>query len=259
MTAGPGGNAASPLRASAAQTVMELRMTARRGENVLVTIVIPLVVLVFFASFPIGNAGAAVPSGRPVDFVLPGVLALAVISTSFVNLGIATAYERSYGVLKRLGGTPLPRAGLVAAKIGAVVAVEAVQVVLLVAVAVAVLGWQPPVAWHPAVVVGALVAGTLSFAGLGLWMAGSLRAETTLAGANGLFVAFLLVGGIVVPVDRLPGALADLARVLPADALAEALRGGLGAASVQADGALVVLVAWAVVAIVGAVLRFRWE
>ena len=259
MTAGPGGNAASPLRASAAQTVMELRMTARRGENVLVTIVIPLVVLVFFASFPIGNAGAAVPSGRPVDFVLPGVLALAVISTSFVNLGIATAYERSYGVLKRLGGTPLPRAGLVAAKIGAVVAVEAVQVVLLVAVAVAVLGWQPPVAWNPAAVVGALVAGTLSFAGLGLWMAGSLRAETTLAGANGLFVAFLLVGGIVVPVDRLPGALADLARVLPADALAEALRGGLGAASVQADGALVVLVAWAVVAIVGAVLRFRWE
>src|SRR2546426_4500386 len=118
---------------------MEVRLTARRGENLLVTIVVPLVVLLFFASTPI----LPVTAGRPADFLLPGVLGLAIISTSFVNLGIATAYERFYGVLKLLGGSPLPRGGLVAAKILAVVAIELVQLALLVAIAALGFGWRP--------------------------------------------------------------------------------------------------------------------
>ncbi len=117
---------------------MELRLTARRGENVLVTIVIPVVVLLFFASVAILPTG----DGPPVDFLLPGALALAVIATSLVNLGIATGYERHYGVLKRLGGSPLTRGGLLAAKVVAVLAVEVAQVVLLVAIAVVALGWR---------------------------------------------------------------------------------------------------------------------
>jgi ABC-2 type transport system permease protein len=234
---------------------MELRLTARRGENVLVTIVIPAVVLVFFSAFPIGDAGGA----HPVDFVLPGVLSLAVISASLVNLGIATAYERSYGVLKRLGGTPLPRAGLVVAKIAAVGVVEVLQVVLLLAIGAVVLGWRPGAATDLLTVVVALVLGTLAFAGLGLWMAGTLRAEATLAGANGLFLAFLLLGGVVVPVDRLPQALADVARILPANALSEALRTGLGGTQGSAGGSLLILAAWAIVAVAAAMLTFRWE
>src|SRR5439155_24841779 len=110
---------ASPLRATAAMTSMELRLTARRGENLLVTIIIPAVVLLFFASVSV------LPTpGRPVDFLLPGALALAVIASSLVNLGIATGYDRHYGVLKRLGGSPLTRGQLLTAKIAAVVAVE---------------------------------------------------------------------------------------------------------------------------------------
>ena len=102
---------ASPVAATLAQTATELRLTARRGENVLITIIIPAVVLLFFASSGVLPTGA----GRPVDFLLPGSLALAVIATSLVNLGIATAYERHYGVLKRLGGSPLTRGQLLAA------------------------------------------------------------------------------------------------------------------------------------------------
>ncbi len=254
---GPGrseGNAAPFLHATVAQLGMELRLTARRGENLLVTLVIPVVVLLFFATFPVGDTG-----GRPVDFVLPGVLALAVISTSLVNLGISTAYERSYGVLKRLGGTPLPRAGLIAAKIGTVVIIELLQLAILAGTAMVVLGWQLGPGANAGLVSLALVLGSLAFAGLGMWMAGSLRAETVLAGANALFLAFLLVGGIVVPVDRLPAALADLARLLPADALAEALRAGTGTPGVDAGGPLAVLTVWAVVAVAAAVVRFRWE
>jgi ABC-2 type transport system permease protein len=233
---------------------MELRLTARRGENVLVTIVIPVVVLLFFASVSVLPTG----DGAPVDFLLPGALALAVIAASFVNLGIATAYERNYGVLKRLGGSPLTRAGLLSAKIGAVLVVEILGVVLLVSIAWATLGWRPGTEASAIVVVIALLLGTVTFAGLGLLLAGALRAEATLALANGLFIAFLLLGGIVLPVSHLPGPLAAVAALLPAAALADAFRVGLGSGG-DALGPLFVLAAWGVGAIVLAARTFRWE
>jgi ABC-2 type transport system permease protein len=235
-------------------TAMELRLTARRGENLLVILLIPVVVLVFFSSVAVVDTGP----GPPVDFVLPGVLALAIISTSLVNLGIATAYERSYGVLKRLGGTPLTRGGLVAAKILAVAAIEIIQLGLIVAIGLA-LGWTPTTGISPVLVVTAATLGTAAFAGLGLLLAGTLRAEATLAAANGLYVCFLLLGGIVVPVDRLPGVVADIARLLPAAALADTWRIGLGLATGNVAGPVAVLMVWSVAAIVLAATRFRWE
>lgn len=246
---------ASPVATTLAQTGMELRLTARRGENVLVTIVIPVVVLLFFASVAVLPTG----SGRPVDFLLPGTLALAVIATSLVNLGIATAYERNYGVLKRLGGSPLTRGGLLGAKMLAVLAVEIGQVVLLVAIATAVLGWRPGPSASPALFVLALLLGTLAFAGLGLLLAGALRAEATLAIANGLFVAFLLLGGIVIPVAELPESLATIAGLLPAAALADAFRVALGSGEADVARALATLAAWGIGAVVLALRTFRWE
>ena len=247
----------APLAAATlAQTGMELRLTARRGENVLVTIVIPVVVLLFFASVAILPTG----SGVPVDFLLPGTLALAVIAASLVNLGIATAYERNYGVLKRLGGSPLTRAGLLTAKMLAVLAVEIGQVVLLVAIAVVVLGWRPGPDASPALVRRLpCLLGTLTFAGLGLLLAGALRAEATLAFANGLFIAFLLLGGIVIPVADLPEPLATLAGLLPAAALADAFRVALGSGEADAGRALATLAVWGVGAVVLALRTFRWE
>lgn len=234
-------------------TAMELRLTARRGENLLVTIVIPAVVLLFFASV------AVLPTaGRPVDFLLPGALALAVIATSLVNLGIATAYERQYGVLKRLGGSPLTRGGLLAAKILAVVAVELLQVALLVLIAAVVLGWRPPPGAPVGLVAVGLGLGTLAFAGLGLAMAGALRAEATLALANGLFLAFLLLGGIVLPVDHLPAPLAAIAGVLPAASLADVFRIAFGAGG-DLVRPVVVLGAWAIGSVAVAARTFRWD
>lgn len=245
---------ASPIAATLAQTATELRLTARRGENVLVTIIIPAVVLLFFASAGIVPASA----GRPVDFLLPGSLALAVIATSLVNLGIATAYERHYGVLKRLGGSPLTRGGLLTAKMLAVLAVEVAQVVLLVAIAVLALGWTVAPGAAPALMVAALLLGTLAFAGLGLLMAGALRAEATLALANGLFLVALMLGGIVLPLDHLPGPLAALAGVLPAAALADTFRVALGSGG-DAVAPVAILVTWGVGAVALTVRTFRWE
>lgn len=245
----------APLpRATAALAASELRLTLRRGENLLVTIVIPTAVLLFFATVGI------VPDigGRPVDFLLPGTLALAVIATGLVNLGIATGYDRQYGVLKRLGGAPIPRASVIAAKIVAVLAIEIAQLVLLVGVAVLVLGWRPTDGTMPVLGLASLLLGTAAFAGLGLLLAGTLRAEATLALANGLFLAFLMLGGIVIPVDHLPGPIATLAQLLPAAALSDSLRISLGAAG-DASAPLVILAAWSVAAIALATRTFRWE
>ncbi|CAN5499953.1 hypothetical protein BH20CHL7_BH20CHL7_00890 [soil metagenome] len=241
-------------RAVRAQLAMELRLTSRRGENLLAVAVIPAAVLLFFTS----TALVTVPGERPVDFLLPGALTLAVIATGLVNLGIATAYERSYGVLKRLGGSPLGRSGLVAAKIGSVGAIVVIQVVVLFAVAILVLGWTPATGWSPVLAVGALVLGTVTFAALGLVLAGTLRAEATLALANALFLAAMLLGGIIVPTSGLPAPLASVADLLPAAALSSALRVAFGDAG-DVIAPVAVLAAWGIGAIALAVRMFRWD
>jgi ABC-2 type transport system permease protein len=244
---------ASAIRATAAMTAMELRLTTRRPENLLVTVVIPAVVLLFFASVSV------LPRpGRPVDFLLPGALALAVIATSLVNLGIATGYERHYGVLKRLGGSPLTRTQLLMAKVVAVVAVEVVEFALLLAIGTVLLGWRPVPGAPLGLVVLGLTLGTITFAGLGLAMAGGLRAEATLALANALFLAFLLLGGIVLPLDNLPGPLAAIAGLLPAAALADLFRAAFGG-SANLAWSVIVLAAWGIGAIVIAARTFSWE
>lgn len=245
---------ASPARAMLALAGTELRLTARRGENVLVTIIVPAAVLVFFAT------AGVVPgiAGRPVDFLLPGSLALAVIASGLVNLGIATAYERNYGVLKRLGASPLPAWGLIGAKLAAVLVLEVLQVALLLTVAVVVLGWTVAPGASIGLFVLAMLLGTAAFAGLGLLLAGTLRAEATLALANALFLAFLMVGGIVLPVDHLPTPLDAIAAVLPAAALSEALRAALGGGG-AVGLPLAILGAWALVTTGLAVRTFRWE
>ena len=249
---------ASPARAIAAMTAMELRLVVRRGENLFATIVIPTLVLVLFSSISILPTGA----DRPVDFLLPGAIALGIVATSLVSLGITTAYDRSYGVLKRLGGSPLSRPELVVARLLTVLVVEAVQIALLVGTATIALGWRAGEGASPALFVLAVVLGTVAFAGLGLLLAGTLRAETVLALANLLFLGFMVVGGIIVPIERLPGPLAAIAGALPAAPLSDLLRTSLGAAFGRGNdlaSPLTLLAAWAIGAAGFAAARFRWE
>jgi len=252
MTTPPAG--AAPIgQAIAAQTRAELTMTLRRGENVLVTLILPVLFLIFFAQF---MRTPPAPYRQPIDFLLPGILAVAIMSTSMVSLGIATAYERYYGVLKRLGSAPLPRWGLIAAKVLAVFALELVQLMLLMALAALLYGWRPSGTTWAALPIALL--GTATFAGLGLLMAGVLRAEATLAGANGLYVVFLAIGGIFVPVGSFPGLLGTLLGLLPPAALSSALRGALTAQGIP-GGSLLVLAAWAAIFIGVAARTFKWE
>jgi ABC-2 type transport system permease protein len=234
-----------------AQTRVELLLTVRRAESLLVTVAIPVGILVFFSQID-----AITDVASPVDFLVPGVLALAVMSTAMVSLGIATGYERHYGVLKRLGSTPLSRAGLLTSKTANVLVIEVLQVVVIVAVGTA-LGWSSTARIFPAVAL--LLVGTVAFAGIGLLMAGTLRAEANLALSNALFLLLLFLGGMAYPLDRLPGALEALAEALPAAALAESVRAVLTPGGGFPLAHVLVLVAWAVVTPVAAAYAFTWE
>jgi ABC-2 type transport system permease protein len=244
------------IRAIAAQTGVELRLTLRRGESLLITLIVPVLLLVFFSSLGVLQAPGS--NGPPVQYLLPGMIALAVISTGMVSVGIATAYERYYGVLKLLGGSPLPRAGLIVAKVLAVLALEVVQIAVLLAVAAAGYHWRP--AGNLGAASGIIVLGTAAFTGLGLAMAGGLRAEMTLAGANGLYLVFLLLGDVVLPLSHLPGPLRVLAHIMPATPFTDALRSSMTGAPIAIDGAsLVELAAWTIALVGLAALTFRWE
>jgi ABC-2 type transport system permease protein len=244
------------LRMAVALAAYEFRLVLRRGEGLLVTFVIPAGVLLVFSSFDTSGGGAA---GRPVDRLLPGSVSLAIIAASLVSLAISTGYERSYGVIKRLGGSPAGSSVVVAAKTAAVVIVEIVQLALLVGLAAGILGWVPGAGASPLLVLVGLVLGTIAFAGLGLLMAGTLRAEATLALANLLFLMSLVLGGIVLPLDRLPGPVASIAHDLPAAALSTVLAIGFGSSSADATEPLVILAGWAIVLAVLAARRFRWD
>lgn len=252
----PKPGAAPLLRMIRAQAALETRMLLRNGEQLLLTVVIPSLVLVLFSSVDIVDTGDTGGSGDAVGFLAPGVLALAVLSTAFTGQAIATGFERRYGVLKRLAVSPLPRWALMAAKTCAVVVTEILQIVLLTAIAFA-LGWSPR--GNPLAVVLLLILGTAAFSGLGLLMAGTLKAEATLAAANLVFLLLLVGGGVIVSLDKFPGAARAVLELLPISALSGGLR------DVLQDGAgmpwrdLGILAVWSVLGLGAAARFFRWE
>ncbi len=249
---------AAPLgRMIGAQTALETKMLLRNGEQLLLTVIIPALLLVLFSAVDI----IAVPvspngSGKSVDFLAPGVLALAVMSTAFTGQAIATGFERRYGVLKRLGASPLPRWALMTAKTLSVLVTEVLQVVLLTAIALG-LGWSPQ--GSPGSVLLLLVLGTAAFSGLGLLMAGTLKAEATLAAANLVFLLLLVGGGVIVPLDKFPAAVQSVLGLLPISALSEGLRDVLQHGASLPWGDLGVLAVWAVLGLGAAARFFRWE
>ena len=234
------------------QLRQELTVMARNGEQLLLLIGIPVLLLVFFSQTNVLSTDGL----ANIDSLMPGILSLAIMSTAMVSLGIATGFERSYGVLKRLGTTPLGTKRLVAAKVVATCCIEITQLLALVAVGL-ILGWNPSSINLPSLLL-ALVLGTSCFAGLGLIMAGRLRAEINLAAQNGLYLVLLLLGGILIPNSELPKSIAWLAEVLPSSLLSELLRNIFGNNELKISD-LASLAIWAIGACLVAVFSFKWS
>lgn len=241
-------------RRVAAQTAFEARAILRNGEQLLVTVVVPVLVLIGLTKAT-GITFDTDGMSR-IDFFTPGVLALAIMTSSFTSQAIASAFDRRNGVLRLLSTTPLGRGGLLAGKILGVLAVEVVQV-LVIATTALLLGWHPSSAGLLLAVV-AIVLGTAAFTSLALLVAGTLRAEAVLAVANLLLLLLAVAGGVVVPAERLPGPMAHLALLLPSGALGDAMRQTLWHGSLPA-WSVVVLVGWTAALGWGASRLFRWH
>jgi ABC-2 type transport system permease protein len=247
----PDPSAAPPLRRVLAQARFDATIMLRNGEQLLLTLILPALLLGGLAITSVPDLGP----GRRIDVAAPGVLALAVMSTAFTGQAIGTGFDRRYGVLRLLGTTPLGRGGLLAGRVLAVLAVEVVQVVVLGGLALA-LGWRPD-AVGALLALPAAVLGTSAFVAIGLLLAGTLRSEAVLAAANLVWVLLLAGGGVVVPTGRMR-ALTTVSRLLPSGALGDAMRAALQHGLV-AWSAVGVLLIWTVAAGAAAARWFRWD
>jgi len=227
----------------------ELTVLLRNGEQLLLALVIPIGVL-------IAGSVLAWRWGVSMGTLAPSVIALALWSTGFTSLAIATGFERRYGVLERLAATPIGTAGVVAGKALATLAIAAGQAVLLGGLALA-LGWRP----HPTlaswvVAVPTALLAVVAFAALALVLAGRLRAEVVLGLANLVYLVLLMVGGIMWPLASFPAVVRPIIGALPTAALGEALRGwSIGTAPWWTLG---VAAAWALGSVLLARKLMRW-
>ena len=241
-----------------AQLLMELRLTITNGESLLLVLGIPVLLLLFFGSVDVLPTDTV--TDETVAFLLPGILALAVMSTAFVNLAISTGFDRHYGVLKRLGATRLTRGELLTAKVVTLVIVEALQFVVLIVIGV-VLGWPHG---DVSVLTAVLTAGaaallaTIAFAGLGFLLAGAASGLVVLAAANAIYLVLLLASGLVIPLEEFASGVRDVVRILPSTALGEITQGAMRDGADVPTRAWITLAAWAVATPVIASRTFRW-
>ncbi len=249
--------AARPTPASArarigAQASFEAQTLLRNGEQLLVSLILPALALLALAF----THSPALGDGRRIDIAVPGVLALAILSTAFTGQAISTGFDRRYGVLRLLGVSPLGRSGLLVGKAGAVLLVEAIQLVTLGVLGLA-LGWQPSLVGLPAAVVFWLL-GTWVFVALALLLAGALRAEAVLALANLIWVLLLGLGGVVLPRHVLAEPIAAVVGGLPSAALGDGLRAAFLTGTFDAWSALV-LFGWGLAATALCLRTFSWS
>ncbi len=242
-----------PMRGLALQAALEFRLLLRSPESFLITLGLPVGLLAFLGTVDIFPTG----DGDPVEFLVPGVIAVSVMATGLVASSIQTAFERQYGVLKLLGATPLPRGGYIAAKGVAAFGLLCIQLVLVLIVAVGLLGWTPSAGVVP-LTIGVLV-GAVAFTAIGQLLAGALPAMLCLAFANALFAVLTALGGLVLSLDAFPAAVASAAELLPSGALGQVLRAAMDPEPSLAVGSLLVVAGWGLVAVVAASRTFRWE
>ena len=247
----PTGGPASPLSRVLHHAAFEARVLLSNGEQLMVAIIIPALVLLGMRFLPLMPGSPAVR----LDHAVAATAATALIATSFTSQAIQTGFDRRAGVLRWIATTPLGRGGYLAGKILATLAVHVVQIVLLGGLAL-MLGWRPDALG----LLGAVpvwLLGALAFGALGLLVAGTLRTEAVLALTNVLFLLFVTVGGITIPPSSFPRVLQGLVDLLPSGALGELMRACLAGHGLIISP-LIVLAAWASVATLAVSRWFRW-
>ena len=241
----PGSAAAPVARRIWRQALFDVANALRNGENLLLTLVIPIGVLLLVLKTPLG-------AERTAGEALIVASSLAVLATAFTSQAIGTGFDRRYGVLRMLGLSPLGVRGLLSARALVSLLIIAGQVLLLVVLTWAMTGWLPSSAAQILQAGLAILVAIWGFNAWALLIAGALRAEATLAVANAVFLLLMFGGGLAVPAEDLPWA--GVTGWLPTGALVDAM-----SQPVVAWFPLAVLLGWAVVGTLLATRFFRWE
>lgn len=239
------------------QSINESRMMLRRREVVFFSVLLPVMFMLLFGSI-FGRLkdenGIAV-----INYQLPGYLVMAVMSVSFISLGIMTATERQYGILKRLGATPLPRTVLILGKIAAILLVVAAAVIVLMALGIVFYGVT--IKSSPLDITAVVLLGMLVFAVIGLMVGGMVKAEAAPAILNAIYFPLLFAGGALLPLSQMPDWLQQVGMILPSyhftNALIEVMVRGQSLTDVWPN--LAALLAWGAGAILVAARTFKWE
>ena len=228
----------------------------RNGEQLMLNIIFPVMALFALRFTSLIDEYANSVGVSRMDAAVPGVLALCVISTALSGQGIATGFDRRYGVLRFLATTPLGRNGLIMGKCIAVLVVVAIQFTLVAALGYG-LGWRPDaIAVSRSIITMLMGAG--AFTALGLLIAGTVRAEATLAIVNIAWVILAGAGGVVFPLKSFPDWYAGVVAWSPSAALGDALRGNFIQHQWLAEPHWVIIV-WTVVIGFIASRKFKWS
>ena len=228
----------------------------RNGEQLMLNIIFPVMALIALRFTGLIDEYANSVGVSRMDAAVPGVLALCVISTALSGQGIATGFDRRYGVLRFLATTPLGRNGLIMGKCIAVLVVVAIQFTLVAALGYG-LGWRPDaIAVSRSIITMLMGAG--AFTALGLLIAGTVRAEAALAIVNIAWVILAGAGGVVFPLKSFPDWYAGIVAWSPSAALGDALRGNFIQHQWLADPHWVLIV-WTVVIGFIASRKFKWS
>ena len=228
----------------------------RNGEQLMLNIIFPVMALIALRFTGLIDEYANSVGVSRMDAAVPGVLALCVISTALSGQGIATGFDRRYGVLRFLATTPLGRNGLIMGKCIAVLVVVAIQFTLVAALGYG-LGWRPDaIAVSRSIITMLMGAG--AFTALGLLIAGTVRAEATLAIVNIAWVILAGAGGVVFPFKSFPDWYAGIVAWSPSAALGDALRGNFIQHQWLADPHWVLIVWTGVIGFVAS-RKFKWS
>ena len=257
-SSGPGSR--DPVSLVLHQARYDLRALLRNRQARTATIMLPLLLLVLFLGMW-GSDRVGPGHAEAATCYLPGLVALSVSASSFVNLTISVVTQREAGVLKRRRATPVPAWVLIGGRMVTAMAVSLAMATALVAIGWIGFGVTVPAEAIPAVIVAA-VAGSVTFCVLAYAVATLIgSADAAQPTIQALMLPLYLASGIFIPNASLPSWLRHLASAFPVERLADALHRPYSPAAhgiMIAWADLGVMALWAAAGLAVALRRFSW-
>lgn len=249
----------SSLRLIAHQLNVDLLIFRRNPAGTFFTVVLPLIFLVIFTSI-FGNN--TLDNGAKVaTLYVPGILTLAIVSATAVNVAITMTTRRERGVLKRVRGTPVPPWVFVLSQALAGFVIALAMTVIITVVGRVLYGVTLQFETMPSLLISLLL-GAMSFAAIGLALTTLIPSEDAApAVTNAIFLPLYFVSGVFVPDTEVPDWVSTVGNLFPVSHLNQALQGSYDPISSTIEtpwNHWLVIAAWGLVAAAITLRTFRW-